>query len=101
MPVRELHEQTAQVEVQMHAGDGLQMQASGQVPLNRDAPIALKLSGSFNLNLINPIIEASGQRVLGREDRRRTGRHAGGAAGARHAGADAAGICRITRAART
>jgi translocation and assembly module TamB len=49
----------------MHAGDGLQMQASGQVPLNRDAPIALKLSGSFNLNLINPIIEASGQRVLG------------------------------------
>jgi translocation and assembly module TamB len=61
----QLHEQTAQVEVQMHAGDGLQMQASGQVPLNRDAPIALKLSGSFNLSLVNPIIEASGQRVLG------------------------------------
>jgi translocation and assembly module TamB len=61
----QLHEQTAQVELQMHAGDGLQMQASGQVPLNRDAPIALKLSGNFNLNVINPIIEASGQRVLG------------------------------------
>jgi translocation and assembly module TamB len=61
----QLHEQTAQVEIQMHAGDGLQMQASGEVPLNRDAPIALKLSGSFNLNLVNPIIEASGQRVLG------------------------------------
>ena len=61
----QLHEQSAQVELQMHAGDGLQMQASGQVPLNRDAPIALKLSGSFNLNVINPIIEASGQRVLG------------------------------------
>ncbi len=61
----QLQEQTAQVELQMHAGDGLQMQASGQVPLNRDAPMALKLSGSFNLNVINPIIEASGQRVLG------------------------------------
>ena len=61
----QLHEQTAQVDVQMHAGNGLQMQASGQLPLNRDAPVALKLSGSFNLNLMNPIIEASGQRVLG------------------------------------
>jgi translocation and assembly module TamB len=61
----QLHEQSAQVELQMHAGEGLQMQASGQLPLNREAPIALKLSGSFNLNLINPIIEASGQRVLG------------------------------------
>ncbi|HEX2788956.1 MAG TPA: translocation/assembly module TamB domain-containing protein [Steroidobacteraceae bacterium] len=61
----QLREQTAQVELQVHAGDGLQMQASGQVPLNRDAPIALKLSGNFNLNVINPIIEASGQRVLG------------------------------------
>jgi translocation and assembly module TamB len=61
----QLHEHSAQVELQMHAGDGLQLQASGQVPLNRDAPIALKLSGNFNLNVINPIIEASGQRVLG------------------------------------
>jgi translocation and assembly module TamB len=61
----QLHELTAQIELQMHAGDGLQMQASGQMPLNRDAPIALKLNGNFNLNVINPIIEASGQRVLG------------------------------------
>ncbi len=61
----QLQGQVVQVELQLHAGDGLQMQASGQVPLNRDAPIALKLSGNFNLNVINPIIEASGQRVLG------------------------------------
>jgi len=61
----QLQEQTAQVELRMHAGDGLQLQISGQVPLNRDAVIALKVSGSFNLNVINPIIEASGQSVLG------------------------------------
>jgi translocation and assembly module TamB len=61
----QLQEQTAQVELRMHAGDGLQLQISGQVPLNRDAAIALKVSGSFNLNVINPIIEASGQSVLG------------------------------------
>jgi translocation and assembly module TamB len=61
----QLGEQTVLVELLMHAGDGLQLQAKGQVPLNRDAPIALKVSGSFNLNVLNPIIEASGQRVLG------------------------------------
>jgi translocation and assembly module TamB len=61
----QLGEQTVQVELQIHAGDGLQLQAKGQVPLNRDAAIALKVSGSFNLNVLNPIIEASGQRVLG------------------------------------
>jgi len=61
----QLHEQVAQVELQVHAGEGLQVQLSGQAPLARDAPIALKVSGSINLNVINPIIEASGQRVLG------------------------------------
>ena len=61
----QLGEQAVQVELQMHAGDGLQLQAKGQVPLNRDAAIALKVSGSFNLNVLNPIIEAGGQRVLG------------------------------------
>ncbi len=62
----QLHEQVAQLELQVHAGEGLQMQLSGQAPLARDAPIALKVSGSINLNVINPIIEASGQRVLGK-----------------------------------
>jgi translocation and assembly module TamB len=61
----QLQQQTAQVELHMHAGDGLELQVSGQAPLNRDAAIALKVSGSFNLNVINPIIEASGQRVAG------------------------------------
>jgi translocation and assembly module TamB len=62
----QLAQQTVQVEVHMRAGDGLQLAATGQVPLNRDAPIALKLSGNFNLNVVNPIIEASGQHLLGK-----------------------------------
>jgi translocation and assembly module TamB len=61
----QLQQQSAQVELHMHAGDGLELNISGQAPLNRDAAIALKVSGSFNLNVINPIIEASGQRVAG------------------------------------
>jgi translocation and assembly module TamB len=61
----QLQQQTAQVELHMHAGDGLELQVSGQAPLNPDAPVALKISGIFNLNVINPIIEASGQRVAG------------------------------------
>jgi translocation and assembly module TamB len=62
----QLQEQVVQVEVQMHAGEGLQLAGKGQVPLNRNATMAFKLSGSFNLNVVNPIIEASGQRLLGK-----------------------------------
>jgi len=29
------------------------------------ATMAFKLNGNFNLNIVNPIIEASGQRLLG------------------------------------
>jgi translocation and assembly module TamB len=54
-----------QVELQMHAGEGLQLQGKGQVPLNRNATMAFKLSGKFNLSVVNPIIEVSGQRLLG------------------------------------
>jgi translocation and assembly module TamB len=61
----QLGAQAVQLELLMHAGAGLQLQAKGQVPLNRNAELALKLSGSFNLDAVNPIIEASGQRLLG------------------------------------
>jgi translocation and assembly module TamB len=61
----QLQQQSARVELRMHAGDGLDLQLSGDAPLTRDAAIALKVSGTFNLNVINPIIEAGGQRVAG------------------------------------
>ncbi|HEY1724341.1 MAG TPA: translocation/assembly module TamB domain-containing protein [Steroidobacteraceae bacterium] len=61
----QLTPQGAQVDVQMRAGDGLRLTATGQAPLGRDTPMDMKVSGSFNLNAANPIIEASGQRLLG------------------------------------
>jgi translocation and assembly module TamB len=61
----QLTPQGAQLDLRMHAGDGLQLSATGQAPLGRDAPMDMKVSGSFNLNAANPIIEASGQRLLG------------------------------------
>ncbi|MFI4866602.1 MAG: translocation/assembly module TamB domain-containing protein [Steroidobacterales bacterium] len=60
-----LQGQVVQLELQMHAGEGLQLQGRGQVPLNRNATMAFKLSGKFNLSVVNPIIEVSGQRLLG------------------------------------
>jgi translocation and assembly module TamB len=62
----QLQQQVVQLDVQVHAGDGLQLTGRGQVPLNRDATMAFKVNGEFNLNVVNPIIEASGQRLLGK-----------------------------------
>lgn len=61
----QLQATVAQVEIQLSAGERLQLHASGQAPLNRTAPIALKVSGVIDLILLNPILEASGRRVLG------------------------------------
>ena len=61
-----LQQQSVQLELAVHAGDGLQLAGKGEVPLNRDAPIAFNVTGSFNLNVVNPITEASGQRMLGK-----------------------------------
>lgn len=61
----QLAAQGAQLEVKMQAGNGVQLQLSGQAPFARTAPMALKMSGAFSLALINPIIEAGGQRLLG------------------------------------
>jgi translocation and assembly module TamB len=55
----------AQLDVQVGAGERAQLHASGQAPLNRTAPIALKINGAVDLVLANPILEAGGQRVRG------------------------------------
>jgi translocation and assembly module TamB len=57
---------TAQLDLQMHAGEGLDLKLSGQAPLNRTAAMALKVNGAFDLNVLNPILEASGQRAQGK-----------------------------------
>jgi translocation and assembly module TamB len=61
----QLQQTVAQVELKADAGERLKLQASGQAPLSRNAPMSLKIGGTFDLLLINPILEASGQRVHG------------------------------------
>jgi translocation and assembly module TamB len=61
-----LQPQGVQLQLQVNAGDGLTLSGRGQLPLNRDAPIAFSVTGSFNLKVVNPITEASGQRMLGK-----------------------------------
>jgi translocation and assembly module TamB len=61
----QLQATVAQLDVQVSAGARAQLHASGQAPLNRTAAIAMKIDGAVDLVLVNPILEASGQRVQG------------------------------------
>lgn len=62
----QLGEQTAQVDLQMHAGNGLDLTVNGQAPMNSTATMALKASGAFDLSVLNPVLEAGGQRAQGK-----------------------------------
>jgi translocation and assembly module TamB len=62
----QLGEETAQVDLQMHAGEGLDLAVSGQAPMNPSATMAIKAKGAFDLNVLNPILEAGGQRAQGK-----------------------------------
>jgi translocation and assembly module TamB len=62
----QLGEDTAQVDLQMHAGNGLDLTVNGQAPMNPTATMALKASGAFDLDVLNPILEAGGQRAQGK-----------------------------------
>lgn len=61
----QLQETVAQLKVEAGAGERLQLHIAGQAPLDRTAPIALKANGTFDLVLLNPILEAGGQRLQG------------------------------------
>jgi translocation and assembly module TamB len=62
----QLNGETAQVDLQMHAGDGLDLSVTGQAPMNATATIAIKANGAFDLNVLNPVLEAAGQRAQGK-----------------------------------
>lgn len=61
----QLQKTVAQIKAQADAGDRLALHLTGQAPLNRSAVMALKADGSFDLVLLNPILEARGQRLRG------------------------------------
>jgi translocation and assembly module TamB len=62
----QLGQETAQVDAHMHAGQGLDLDMNGQAPMNSHAQMALKVNGTFDLSILNPILEAGGQRALGK-----------------------------------
>lgn len=62
----QLQQTVAQVTAHADVADRLALRVDGQAPLTRTAPISLRASGNFDLVLLNPILEAAGQRVRGR-----------------------------------
>jgi translocation and assembly module TamB len=58
--------ESAQLDLRMQAGAGLDLTVSGQAPMNPGATMALKANGAFDLNVLNPVLEAGGQRAQGK-----------------------------------
>jgi translocation and assembly module TamB len=56
---------TADVNAALTAGTHMQLRATGSVPLQRSGVIAVKLVGNAQLDVLNPVLEAGGQRMLG------------------------------------
>ena len=59
---------SARLQVQLAAGSASHVTLSGTAPLSMTGAVNLGLNGQLDLALINPIMEASGQRVAGKLD---------------------------------
>ncbi len=60
-----LADTVARVDLQVRAGQGLNFALEGTVPLSAQGQIDAKANGAFDVNLLNPILEAQGQHVQG------------------------------------
>jgi translocation and assembly module TamB len=56
---------TAQLDAQLSAGRTSQLTLTGNAPLNATGTLNLKLSGRIDLGLLNPLLEARGERAAG------------------------------------
>ncbi len=61
----QLEGSAAEVDATLSAGSRMQLRASGTVPLQGSGSIAVHLTGGAELAVLNPVLEASGQRLLG------------------------------------
>jgi translocation and assembly module TamB len=61
----ELADTAAQVDLQMHAGQGVGFALIGKLPMSAQGQMDAKAGGAFDLNLLNPMLEAQGQHVQG------------------------------------
>ncbi len=55
----------AQIDMRADAGPKLHLTADGTVPIQQGATMAVHAAGKFDLTLLNPILNASGQRAQG------------------------------------
>ncbi len=61
-----LRGQTALLEAHLMAGKSLSLSVSGDVPLEQDGTINLRVKGTTDLALLNPILNAEGRNLRGR-----------------------------------
>jgi translocation and assembly module TamB len=55
----------AQLDVQLAAGPASRLKLSGEAPLKSDGALNLRLAGKIDATLVNPLLEARGQRAAG------------------------------------
>jgi translocation and assembly module TamB len=56
---------TAEVDARLMAGTASKFKVAGKAPLNADGELDLKISGSLDVGMINPVLEARGQHAAG------------------------------------
>jgi translocation and assembly module TamB len=64
--VLHLNGATAGLDAHVDAGPKLHLAASGTVPLSATGPLALRTRGSFDVALLNPVLQAGGREARGR-----------------------------------
>src|SRR5260221_7912759 len=62
----QLADATAACKTTLNAGAGSQLKASGNVPLNPDGALDLKIGGKLDVGMANPLLEARGLRAAGK-----------------------------------
>jgi translocation and assembly module TamB len=61
----QLRGNTADIDARLDAGTASQLSAVGAVPIAFDGAVDMKVNGKFEIGLINPFLEARGQRATG------------------------------------
>lgn len=62
----QLADDTAALKATLNAGPGSQLQAAGNVPLNPDGALDLKVGGKLDVGMVNPLLEARGLHATGK-----------------------------------
>lgn len=61
----QLKRNTADVDAKLSAGKASQLSLTGRAPLDADGALDLKLAGTLDMGLLNPLLEARGRHVTG------------------------------------